>query len=103
MTPQPGSLAAYNRAMKDLEDLPGFGYPDFYNNFRWCTTEGNGEEDLNLSKTREKHSVLDLALVMDCTGSMGPWMEHCKNTLSDVIDNLKNEALLSLGKPGIVR
>jgi len=30
--------------------------------------------------------VLDLCLIMDCTGSMSSWIEHCKETLHKVID-----------------
>merc|ERR1719499_1381239 len=30
--------------------------------------------------------ILDLCLIMDCTGSMSSWIEHCKETLHKVID-----------------
>lgn len=30
--------------------------------------------------------ILDLCLIMDCTGSMASWIEHCKETLHKVID-----------------
>lgn len=31
--------------------------------------------------------ILDLCLIMDCTGSMASWIEHCKETLLTVIDS----------------
>lgn len=31
--------------------------------------------------------ILDLCLIMDCTGSMSSWMAHCKDTLKQVIDD----------------
>lgn len=31
--------------------------------------------------------ILDLCLIMDCTGSMSSWIAHCKNTLNSVIDD----------------
>lgn len=31
--------------------------------------------------------ILDLCLIMDCTGSMGSWIAHCKDTLHNVIDD----------------
>ena len=102
LTPPAGSLAAYNRAMEDLAASPGAGSPDIYNNFRWSKRKGNGKDRLNPSDTTDTHTVLDLALVMDCTGSMGAWMEHSKNTLSMVLDNIKNDTSRSQGKQGIV-
>jgi len=35
-------------------------------------------------KTPEQ--ILDLCLIMDCTGSMASWIAHCKETLNKVID-----------------
>merc|ERR1719394_1893262 len=35
--------------------------------------------------------VLDLCLIMDCTGSMQAWIKHCKETLHDVIDESMEE------------
>jgi len=35
-------------------------------------------------KTPEQ--ILDLCLIMDCTGSMASWIAHCKETLHKVID-----------------
>jgi hypothetical protein len=32
-------------------------------------------------------SILDLALVMDITGSMGQWIELCKENLIKIVDN----------------
>ena len=69
-------------------ELPGTGSLDIYNNFQWDVKKGSGEEDLKLSNTTEKQAVLDLALVMDCTGSMAAWIEHSKTTLNTVIDNI---------------
>ena len=72
--------------------LPGTGSLDVYNNFQWDVTKGSGEEDLGLSNTIAKQTVLDLALVMDCTGSMAAWIEHSKTTLNTVIDNIKDNS-----------
>lgn len=35
--------------------------------------------------------ILDLLLIMDCTGSMSSWIQHCKNTLIDVLDSSSEE------------
>lgn len=35
--------------------------------------------------------VVDLCLIMDCTGSMSAWIKHCKDTLHDVIDDSMEE------------
>lgn len=40
--------------------------------------------------------VLDLCLIMDCTGSMEQWIERAQNTLTQIIDSVRaeNEGLL---------
>ena len=81
--------------------MPGAGSLDIYNNFEWSVTKTNNKEDLKLANTREKCAVLDLALVMDCTASMGPWIQHSKNTLSKVIDNIKKSASNSKDQQGV--
>lgn len=35
--------------------------------------------------------ILDLLLIMDCTASMSSWIQHCKNTLIDVLDSSSEE------------
>lgn len=35
---------------------------------------------------KKPEQILDLCLIMDCTGSMSSWIEHCKETLHKVID-----------------
>jgi hypothetical protein len=33
---------------------------------------------------------LDLMFIMDCTGSMGPWIDAAKREIKSIIDTLKN-------------
>jgi len=35
---------------------------------------------------KKPEQILDLCLIMDCTGSMASWIAHCKETLHKVID-----------------
>jgi len=56
--------------------------PDFYNQLQVPIQQALTEFDQN---TPEK--ILDLCLIMDCTGSMSSWMSHCKDTLGSVIDD----------------
>jgi len=35
--------------------------------------------------------MLDVCLMLDCTGSMASWIERSKNTLADIIKNLKKD------------
>ena len=44
-------------------------------------------------KAIEKKSskILDLCLVLDCTASMGMWIERSKDTLKQIIDTVKTE------------
>lgn len=56
--------------------------PDFYNNLNLTIQQAVHELDTN-----EPEKILDLCLIMDCTGSMSSWMAHCKDTLKDVIDD----------------
>jgi len=35
--------------------------------------------------------VLDLCLIMDCTSSMSSWIDHCKTTLLEVVDDTVEE------------
>ena len=39
--------------------------------------------------------TLDLCLILDCTGSMGSWIERAKDTLKTIVDQVKstNKAL----------
>ena len=100
-------LPAYSKVTKNRTnskkntELPKTGSLDIYNNFQWIVEKGKEEEELSLSSTKGEHAVLDLALVMDCTASMGPWIHHSKNTLSEVIDNIKSSASTSKEKKGI--
>ncbi len=43
-----------------------------------------------LSRAASKASkTLDLCLLLDCTGSMGAWIQRSKDTLKVIIDNVK--------------
>lgn len=35
--------------------------------------------------------VVDMCIIMDCTGSMSAWIKHCKDTLKEVIDDSMEE------------
>ena len=41
------------------------------------------------TKTPQSSKVLDLCLVLDCTASMGSWIERSKDTLKTIIENVK--------------
>jgi len=69
----------YPRRKGPVDGLPGHGSLDIYNNFNWTVKTGTEERDGN-------DNILDLALIMDCTGSMAPWIENSKETLTNVID-----------------
>lgn len=81
----------------DDNNLPGFGSLDVYNNFQWKVEKVTGKEDI-----AENTEVVELALAMDCTGSMSSWIEHSKNTLSQVIDTIK-EKMSKAGKQLVFR
>lgn len=40
------------------------------------------------ASTREGEKTLDLCLILDCTASMGSWIERSKNTLKQIIDSV---------------
>lgn len=73
--------------------LPGTGTLDVYSNFSWTVHRGSSSMDLELRDSWDNCSweILDLVLIMDCTGSMSAWMDHCKATLNTVIDNIVKE------------
>ena len=35
--------------------------------------------------------ILDLCLILDCTASMQSWIQRSKDTLREIIDNVKNQ------------
>lgn len=37
------------------------------------------------------HTTLDIAVVMDTTGSMGKWIEECKLKIKEIIEKVKKE------------
>ena len=41
------------------------------------------------TKLAEPKRILDLCLLMDCTSSMQVWIERSKDTLKDIINNIK--------------
>ena len=43
------------------------------------------------SKKEVGGKILDLCLILDCTGSMASWIERSKDTLTEIIDSVKNE------------
>ena len=42
-------------------------------------------------KAAPSGNYLDLCLLLDCTASMGSWIERAKTTLRQIIDQVKNE------------
>jgi len=45
-----------------------------------------------LSRSASKASkILDLCLLLDCTRSMNSWIERSKDTLKQIIDNVKSD------------
>ena len=47
------------------------------------------------SSTKGNSNILELCLLLDCTGSMGSWIQRSKDTLKEIIHSVKkeNEAL----------
>lgn len=43
------------------------------------------------AKSRTQEKSLDLCLILDCTASMGSWIERSKDTLKQIIDSVKND------------
>ena len=39
---------------------------------------------------RKQQQSLDLCLILDCTGSMYSWIQRSKDTLSQIIDSVRN-------------
>ena len=35
--------------------------------------------------------ILDLMFIMDCTESMSPWIDKCRNSIFDILENVKIE------------
>ena len=48
------------------------------------------EENVHLEgyERAEDNDMLELAICLDLTASMGPWIERCKKTIISIIDNL---------------
>ena len=42
-------------------------------------------------KSASTSDYLDLCLILDCTASMGEWIERARTTLTDIIDHIKAE------------
>lgn len=43
------------------------------------------------SKASKSSKTLDLCLLLDCTGSMSSWIQRSKDTLKEIIDNVKSD------------
>jgi len=81
------------RPRKQNKQVPGTGSLDIYKNFNWTTARASSSLDLELLQTWNNSDwrILDLVLIMDCTGSMSAWIEHSKTTLKSVIDDIVEE------------
>ena len=42
------------------------------------------------TKTGESKKVLEVCLLLDCTGSMGSWIDRSKDTLAQILTNIKD-------------
>merc|ERR1719361_44898 len=69
-------------SIRGAKKRSGKAGPDFYNNLQVPIQQALTEFDENVPE-----KILDLCLIMDCTGSMSSWMTHCKETLGSVIDD----------------
>ena len=65
----------------------------FYSKYNVTILPAKSAADKKLAARAEKKSdrFLDLLLVMDCTSSMSSWIELCKTTLKDTIDEIKQQ------------
>ena len=43
------------------------------------------------NKTTGNSNILELCLLLDCTGSMGSWIQRSKDTLKQIIQQVKKE------------
>jgi hypothetical protein len=73
---------------KEKPDPDKFGGLEVYEDYHWEVTNGTSERDEELLRNwnTTEQDILDLALVMDLTGSMSDWIENTKDTLKQVID-----------------
>jgi hypothetical protein len=58
-------------------------------------TAGVTKQTKAANKTKGNSNILELCLLLDCTGSMGSWIQRSKDTLKQIIEQVKkeNEAL----------
>ena len=49
------------------------------------------KETKQAGKGNSQSNCLDLCLILDCTASMGSWIERSKDTLHQIIDHVKAE------------
>jgi hypothetical protein len=54
------------------------------------TTKVNKETKEEIDTTGNS-KILELCLLLDCTGSMGSWIERSKTTLKEIIQSVKKE------------
>lgn len=62
-----------------------------YEDYQWEVVKGTSAKDNQLTASWNSttgQNILDLALVMDLTASMGDWIENTKDTLKQVIDTV---------------
>jgi hypothetical protein len=43
-----------------------------------------------IKKLNEYNNSLDIMFIMDCTYSMDPWIEACKNEIKSIIDKIQS-------------
>jgi Mg-chelatase subunit ChlD len=49
------------------------------------------QPELSRKSSKVEKKSLDLCLLLDCTGSMASWIERSKNTLKEIIDNVRKD------------
>ena len=62
-----------------------------YEDYQWEVVKGTSAKDNQLTASWNSttgQNILDLALVMDLTASMGDWIENTKDTLKQVVDTV---------------
>ena len=64
------------------------------NNLEFQKNLSEINNDLKLLEEYQKQIIarasLDILFIMDCTGSMGPWIKTCKNELNTIFTTIKS-------------
>jgi hypothetical protein len=49
------------------------------------------KKDIQKSNSSKDSNLLEIGLLLDCTGSMSSWIGRAKNTLKEIVSNVVND------------